>query len=206
MPLEVGDVIRVAMTGSAPQASVWQNVWHYVMTTGSGMLESAAVAEIKSNIEDSFLEIDSFLSNTYSWDTIDVWVRDKTLQVWNGIGSETLDSLDGLSALDPLPHGSAIVGLIVTDLLRRQGRTFLPGLEESTTEDGLFTVATLVGFGLYLADFVQLLSPAGGQLTWCTYNTEVGSDYEETESEYAGTVIINDIVGYQRRRKPLVGI
>jgi len=206
MPLDIGDVVRVAMTGTAPQAAVFQNVWHYVVTTGSAIGEAAIVAAIKANVEDSFLEIDSFLSDEYSWDSIDVWVRDKALQVWNGIGSAALTGLDGLSTSDPEPHGVAAVGLIVTDLLRRQGRTFVPGIGEGTTVDGLLTPTFLVGFALYLADFVEALTPVGGTLTWCTYNTEVGSDYEETFSEYAGTVILNDIVGYQRRRKPLVGI
>lgn len=201
-----GDVIRVALTGSAPQASVFQLVWHYENTAAGVATEANVINAIKADIESNFLDVDSVLSDTYSWDKIDCWRRDKLNQVWNGFGSATLSGLTGLSANDPEPHGVAAVGLIVTQLLRRQGRTFLPGIAETVTDDGLLTAGFLVAFALYLAGFVGPISVSAAQLTWCTYNTIPGSIYEETSSLYNGAVILNDIVGYQRRRKPLVGL
>lgn len=206
MTLQVGDVIRVATTGTAPQTSVFQNVWHYKMTAGAGCAENVFLAGVVAQYAQAWDEMDALISDQYQVNLIEAWTRDPALQTWNGIGQISAGPLVGLSIGDPEAHGVAIVGLIVTELARRQGRHFLPGVSDAQLDLGLWEAGCLVAFALYLAEFVQTLSLTGGTFTWCTYNDTPGSKYEESASLYDGTVIINEIAGYQRRRKPLVGI
>lgn len=206
MTLNQDDVVRVAMTMVGPQASIAQNVWHYVMTGGAGAAEGDFTDAVETNVNSMFLEIDSFLSNTWEWTFLEFWVRDAVNQVWNGIGTEVLSGLVGLAADSPIPHGAAAVGTVITELQRRQGRTFLAGPQRDSVDEGLFDASFVVAFILYLAEFVADITPTGGTFEWCTYNTTPGSIYEETPSVFAGVLNFNNIVGYQRRRKPGVGL
>ena len=89
---------------------------------------------------------------------------------------------------------------------RRQGRTFLPGWGQESVDLGLLDAAALVDFADFMADFVEIVIDGGKHLTMCTYNTDPGSTYYETSSISNGVVFANDVVGYQRRRKPNVGL
>lgn len=204
--MQVGDIIRVALTGYGPGNAVWQNVWHYAMTGGAGAAESVFLSGLVAKHADTWDEMDALISDEYGATIFDAWVRDPSLQVWNGIGQISAGPLAGLNVQDPEPHGVALVGLVVTELARRQGRHFLPGINEDQVDLGLLDAAGLTAFAFYMAEFVEDIVVTGGTFTWCTYNDTPGSDYEESESLYNGTVVINEIVGYQRRRKPLVGI
>lgn len=206
MTLNIGDVVRVALTGTGPQSAVFQNVWHYVMASGAGAAEADFTAAVETNVDLMFTEIDSFLSNLYEWTTLEFWVRDKVLQVWNGIGVENLSGLVGLVADSPIPHGAAAVGRLITSLQRRQGRTFTPGWQRDSVDEGLLDATATVAYLLFLAEFSNDISPVGGVFNWCTYNTTPGSPYEETSSAFANTLSFSNIIGYQRRRKPLVGL
>lgn len=206
MALSVGDVIRVAITGGTAAADVFQLVHHLKMTAGAGADEDLLMDTEAADYEDAFTEIEDFISDTYSFDTMDFWVRNPTTHEWDGLGTRVLTSLVGLSASDPVPQGVALVGLIVTEVLRRQGRTFLPGVREGDVNDGLATGTLLAAFALYLAKVVSKYTITGGTFKWCTYNTDPTSALYETASLYNGTIILNDVVGYQRRRKPGVGI
>lgn len=206
MTLNTGDVVRVALTGNAPQTSIYQNVWHYEMTSGAGAAEGDFTDAVETNYIAAWANVAAFLHSSYSAVSLEFWVRDPVVHVWNGIGFEGLSGLVGASAADPMPHGAAIVGRPVTQLLRRQGRTFLPGMNETQVDLGLLDAAGITAFILYMADFTDPISPTGGVFTWCTYNTDITSPYYETSSLYDGTIAFSSIVGYQRRRKPLVGI
>jgi hypothetical protein len=99
-----------------------------------------------------------------------------------------------------------MLGFYVTNLLRRTGRTFIAGLAENETVDGLIIAGAIVQMLSYMDKFTDTLTPTGGSLKLCTYNTEPGSPYYETKSDYAGSYGADTVLAYQRRRKPFVGI
>lgn len=206
MALEIDDIVRIALTGTGAQATIWQNVWHYKMTAGAGVDEAAFLTAVAANVDTTFLNIDQLLSDEYSFDQIEGWKYNFSTSKWNGIGTNNFADKVGLSASDPVAHGVAAVGRFVTQVARRQGRTFLPGLIEGAIDDGLLDATTLAAFALYMADFTNNVLAGGGTFKLCTFNTDAQSIYFETSAVYVGPEIISAIPGYQRRRKPLVGI
>lgn len=201
-----GDTIRVAITGSAPLASVWQQVWHRFHAGSSDVTEQNLINALGIAITFADDEIDGLRHDGYSIDEITAWKWDTINDEWDGIGTDVLVGLSGESATDPLPHGAAAVGRYVTAALRRQGRHFIPGLHEGTAVDGQFTAGSLTTIADYLAEWAKSLTVTGESFFLCTYNTDPLSPLYKTRSTFAGTVIANGIIGYQRRRKPLVGL
>lgn len=206
MPLEIGDVVRIALTGWSPQASVWQNVWHMLMTTGASVLVSDLIDAVGANVALMHAEVDQVWSDQFSMQELEFWQYNFGTSKWNGVGVFDLGGLDGLHATDPMAHGVSAVGRYVNTVARRQGRTFLPGLIQTSIDAGLFDSAVIVAFALYMAEFTNVLSPTGGNFNLCTFNTDLESVYYETPSVYVGPAIVSLIPGYQRRRKPLVGL
>jgi hypothetical protein len=82
------------------------------------------------------------------------------------------------------------------------GRKFIPGFAESGIEDNNWGSGTLVSLALYAVEWAS---------TWVDPNdvTLVIGVYSNTKNTFAasnGVEVVNGIAGYQRRRKPGVGI
>lgn len=206
MTLALDDVVRVALTGVAPLASVFQNVWHYKVITGGPIDEDAALAAIQAQYVLAFAEISGAIAQDYEFENWEMWVRDVPNHQWDGVAALVVAPVAGTGVGDAIPHGAAMVGRVVTEEFRRQGRTFVPGPLDTNVTNGQLVGATLVDFSDFMLEFADDIAPVGGTMRWCTYNVEATSPHYETASLAAGTVIANSIVGYQRRRKPLVGI
>jgi hypothetical protein len=181
-------------------------VWHYKATGGAGIDEDLVLAAIAANYAVAFANVQAEISPDYGWNLFQMWKRNVALGRWDGVASLPVASVFGTGAGDNIAHGVAAVGRIITDLARRQGRTFLPGLEDTNVVDGLLTAGMALLFLDYLADFAADVAGSGFFGSWITYNTDPLSPFFETAAIAAGGVIANLIVGYQRRRKPLVGL
>jgi len=206
MTVDVGDILRVAVTGTSPQASVFQNVWHYSATSGTGGNPDVVLAGLAAQHAIAWADMGARISDEYTWTLYEMWKRDIINQRWDGISVLDVSDFAGSSVNDPVAHGVAAVGRVVTNSFRRQGRHFLPGVTELQIVDGLFQAAALTDMADYMSDFAETEIAGGITLDWCTYNTTPGSPVFQTESLATNTVIANEIPGYQRRRKPLVGI
>lgn len=204
--ISIGDILRVAVTGTSPGAGVFQNVWHLEMATGADPDPGLVLAAISDNWELAFAEIDARVAGDYSWDLFELWQRDTINQRWDGVAVEDIVNVGGGSVNDPHPHGVAALGRVITDSFRRQGRHFMPGLTDEQFEVGLLVSAALVDLADYMVQFAEGITADGSTFGWVTYNTEPTSVLFQTASRYVGAVIANNIAAYQRRRKPLVGI
>lgn len=206
MTLEQDDVVRIALTGVSPLTQVFQHVFHLQRTNAGSMDEDDALAGVAAKWAVAFGEVIAVISDTYSWVEWEMWKRDATAHEWNGISSLATPTVDGDLAGDPIPHGAAAVGRYATQVLRRQGKTFLPGWGQESIDLGLLDAAALVDFADFMAEFVEDHVDGGLILQKCTYNTDPTSSFYETASLVNGVVFANDVVGYQRRRKPNVGL
>lgn len=204
--LELNDVVRVVLTGAGPQTTVWQLVWHYIVTGGGGIDPVLALAAAVAAYGFAYANIQGDVADEWSWNEFDMLQWDFAASRWDGIANQTVPAVSGANVADTLPHGNAGMVRISTALPRRQGRSFLPGLTQNAEVDGLWTAAVLVNLLLYAADFDVPIAPAGGTMTWCTFNTDPLSVFFETASLAIQDVVANEIVAYQRRRKPLVGL
>lgn len=206
MTIDVGDVIQLVMTWDTPLASVAQNVWHMQMVSGAGADEADILAAVETQLQVAFTDIDGFIADDFEAVTLEGFVRDVALHQWDGFGAEVLSSMIGLSTGDYEPHGVAAVCRWFTESLRRQGRIFLPGLVETAIVGGVISASPEADLALFMADFMTDISVTGGLLTLCTYNVEPLSALYESASLAIGVAVINSLPGYQRRRKPGVGL
>ena len=204
--LTVGDIVQVVQTWDTPLSSVAQNVWHLEMVSGAGADSSLLLPAILTQQQVAFADITLAVDDHFEVVQHDLLLYDFAVHRFNGLHSQAASSMVGTGTGDYSPHGVAAVGRIVTEIPRRQGRTFIPGLADTAIFDGVLVAAIEVDLADYLADFIVDISVTGGLFTWCTFNQEPLSIYYETSSLTIGSVIANSLPGYQRRRKPGVGL
>lgn len=206
MTFNIGDIAQVVQTWDAPLASVAQNVWHLKMVSGAGAEPSDLLADILTQQQVAFADIEDEISGFFEVILLELLQYNFVTHRFEGVGSLAATGIVGQSAIDYLPHGVAAVGRIVTEVAKRQGRTFVPGLTDSVVVGGLLSSGAEASLAAYLLDFQTDVAPTGGLFTWCTFNIEPLSALYETASLTSGSVIANALPGYQRRRKPLVGL
>lgn len=200
------DVMRVVAEWDAPQGTVAQLVWHYVVKTGSGVQSLTLLDAILTNLQVAWADIEDVVSDLYTGATISWSKWDFTLNRFDGLDVAPLTNADGVSIADPVPHGAAGLVKIFTEVARRQARKYVHGLIDTVIVAGSVTAPVLVN----LADFAGVLDTdiiAGGiTLGFCTFNVDATSPLFETHSLAIGAVQAEAVVAYQRRRRPGTGI
>jgi len=204
--ITTGDVVEVIQTWDTPLASVAQNVWHLEMVSGAGGDTDDILAAVLTQQQVAFALLDDSISNQFEAVLLDLRLWDFTLNRFDGVDSLAMSSMVGLSASDYEPHGVAILGRILVESSRRQGRTFIPGVIDPAIAAGVLTAATEAALAAYLAVFDTDISITGALLSWCTFNTEPLSPVFETTSVAIQTVIANSLPSYLGKRKPGVGL
>lgn len=204
--LNVGDVLEVVQTWDTPLVSVAQNVWHLLMASGAGADSDDVLAAVLTQQQVAFAEVADGISDEFEAVLLELRKWDFALNRFDGVGSLAMSSMVGLSAADYLPHGVAALGRIVTETARRQGRTFVPGMDDNKVVNGILT-ATFEGSMVdYLAIFDTDIGVTGGLFNWCTFNVNALSPLFETTSVAIQTVIANSLPSYLGKRKPGVGL
>lgn len=204
--LTIGDIIEVVLTWDTPLASVAQNVWHYKMVSGAGADSDDLVAAVLTQQQVAFAEIDSVINDEFEGVLLEFRLYDFGLSRFDGIGSVAGSALVGLSAVDYEPHGVAALGRVRTVASRRQGRTFIPGLDHANIDSGVLLPAAEAAMLAYLEIWDTDISITGGVFSWCTFNVEPLSPVFETASLAAQVVIANSLPSYLTKRKPGVGL
>ena len=204
--LIVGDVLEIIQTWDTPLASVAQNVWHLKMVSGAGADSDDVLAAVLTQQQVAFADIDDRIAEEFEVVLLEARKWDFTLNRFDGVGSLAVTLMVGTSVVDYEPHGVAALGRILTETARRQGRTFLPGLQEDQIFDGILLPAFETAFLLYLAAFDTDISVTGGLLSWCTFNIDPLSAVFETASLAIQTVVANSLPSYLSKRKPGVGL
>lgn len=204
--LAIGDVIQAVLTWDTPLASVAQNVWHYQMVSGAGADSDDLLPAILTQQQVAFALIDAEISNQFEGTLLEIRKYDFVLSRFDGVGSVAGSSLVGLSVVDFEPHGVAALGRVRTVASRRQGRTFIPGLDEDAIIGGVLSVAAEAALAGFLATWDTNISITGGLFSWCTFNVDPLSPVFETASLAAQVVIANSLPSYLSKRKPGVGL
>lgn len=202
----INDIAQVVMTWDTPLVSVAQNVWHLKMVSGAGADSADILAAILTQQQVAFAFIDQDIADEFEAVLLELRQWDFTLNRFDGVGTLAMTLMKGLSISDYEPHGVAALGRIITETARRQGGTFVPGMDETVVGNGVLLPAFEALFASYLATFDTDISVTGGVLSWCTFNSEPLSPLFETASIAAQTVIANSLPSYLGKRKPGVGL
>jgi len=204
--LNIGDVVEIIMTWDTPTVSVAQNVWHYIMVSGAGADSDDLLAGVLTNQQVAFAAIDARVSNQYEAVLLEARVWDFVNDRFDGVGTLAATGLLGTDIQDPQVNQVAALGRIVTEVARRQGRTFVPGFSELQVTLGLLISAAEAALAAYLALWDTDISITGGLFNWCTFNVAPLSPLFETASKASGTVIANSIPSTLGKRKVGVGL
>lgn len=201
MAIVAGDVLRATATTVMPDGVSAQNIWHFVANAGVSATEASVVGAIAARIDAAMANLNSIVDADCSVGAIEVSKRNPTTGDWDAIGTGTFSTYNPSAAGDMLPHGCAAIVRFTTLGKGEQGRKFIAGLTEAQQVDsnlGAGAVTALINFG---AAAIISDSVSGGTISpgwWSEVNTAF--------RPYASVFVINAILGYQRRRKPGVGI
>lgn len=204
--INVGDIVQVIQTWDAPLSSVAQNVWHLKMVSGAGADSADILAAILAQQQVGFAEVEDFVADDFNVESFELRLWDAVLNRFDGVGVLASSNVGGVSIADYEPHGVAMLGRIITETARRQGRTFVPGAAETSIVAGVLTGTVETALAAYLAIFDTDISVTGGLLSWCTFNTDPLSPVFETASLAIQSVIANSLPSYIGKRKPGVGL
>ncbi len=203
MAVADGAILRIVASLLMPENVIAQNVFYAVFTdNGTSDDEDDVVDDLATWIEDMYTTLAGQVADEVSVTGIKVYNYDVIDDDWDEVGDAVI-TFTFTSGSDMLVHGVALVVHAKTTDPDVQAAKFIAGLSEPTTVDGLFTAAVLAD----VVDFaVDWTTPFVGAITGALFGPGVWSVANQNFFLFSGTEVINAIPGYQRRRKPGVGI
>lgn len=203
MAVPDGAVLRLVTAFLMPDAVIAQMVFNAVFAdTGVSDDELDVVDDLVDWAEAMLTHLITRLVPEISTTDIKVYIYDALDDDWDEVGSDTW-SVTFTNASEMLPHGIAAVVHAKTIDPDVQGTKFVPGLGEATQDESDLSAGILGD----LADFAdEWVTPFVGLATGGDFAPVVWSVVATTPKLMSGDIVVNGQVGYQRRRKPGVGI
>lgn len=200
MSIDAGDLFRIAQHITMPEQVDAYNVLGVRCESGTcteaEFLTAAAtwVTGLYANLQGVIhnqVDLAEGTLNQVVW-SVDAWVVDRLI-------GTILPSFTPTDANDMLPHAVAGVISFPTDIPRKFGRVFIPGLSEVQQADSLL----VSGAATALANFATALRTAftAGSASFLYRVLGQGGLFDDTTG-----FSVNGLVGSQRKRKPGVGI
>lgn len=203
MSVEAGTILRVVAELIAPQSSVMQNVFYTKFDDTGGSNENQDVVDDCVDWVDALYltlvdEINASVIpgevKVYLWDTIGL--------DWDELGSGSMGT-SFTNADQMLPHGVAAIVSARTFNPDVTGRKFFGGFAEDQQSQSILDAAAVIALAFTASAWIE---PFTGLATGSVFKPGVWSVVDVAFRQFVETVIINALMGYQRRRKPGVGI
>lgn len=206
MAIGINDILRLALYLEIPNGVTGNLVHHYLATAGSGGDAETILGALSTNIEIGLNNMAAYMADGYGTFGAVLWKWDTILKQWDGVGSESTSDWNPVTGGDAMPQTTALQLDFFTNVPRRQGRKYIPGMTEAAQADGTIVAGLVTAATLCALDFVDSVISDGITLVPGVFNTDVESDYYETFEDFNGSIGIETFVSTQRRRKPGVGI
>ncbi len=202
MPIVTDDELKVVVTLGMPGLTVAQNVY-YARYDGLGDVNEATTTnDMKLWSDDMYANMLATLADTVTIEEVTVF-RKVTADplVFEQIGTEASTQV-GTSTDQCLPNGVAMVMRVGTVALRSIARKYIPGINEGSSDITTWSAAALAAGASFLFDWLAGPATQAGR----DYTVGIVSTKDGLFKTFKGTGILSAIPGYQRRRKPGVGI
>lgn len=201
MTVVSSNIVRATVNMLMPDSSTHQNVFFYRAGSGVNDTDSNVIAAIETSLGTAYADIDAMLNTNNLFGDVEVALSTNGGATFFDIGSQPMSIPNPVDTTDMSPHGVAAVIRFGGEGTGRQGRKFIGGISEDW-----FTRSTIITLGVSnLALFATLLNNdiavAGGDLEFGWLRRTPLSFIK-----HSGVVTVNTTVGYQRRRKPGVGV
>lgn len=202
MTVVQNDELKVVVSIGMPGTTIAQNVF-YARYTALTEPTDAVVAN------DMLLWVDEMYENLDGQMGPDVFINEVITYkkitavplVFQQIGSEESTEV-GTSATETLPNGVAMVMRIGTVALRSIARKYIAGLSEENVLTVSWSSTALVQGALFLIDWIAGPPTQSGR----TYEAGIVSAKDGLFKTFLSIGTLSIIPGYQRRRKPGVGV
>lgn len=195
------NIYRVRINWSLPQAVEAQSVYTFKCTSAGGGDTEDWLADFITNQETAWAAIEDYVTDEVESTTTELAELDPVTDEWNTIEVLNSSTLVGAAAIgDMLPHGNSPIVRFFTAVAKRQAKKFLVGFLESTCSDSILTVAVEAALAVWAVLVDNSITEGGNTLVAGVYNDTLGF------KGLSQTAEVNTITGYQRRRKPGVGI
>lgn len=203
MAISSGTILKVVVSMLLPDSVIAQNIFYSVVTDLLTSDEEVdVVTDIVTWIESLYATINTFIVDDVNASDVKVYEYDAIDDDWDEVGTDVW--ADGFSSEDDMfPHGVAIVCHARTTDPDTQATKFLAGLQELAALDSDLVGATVTAVGNFCDIWV---APFVGTETGGTFVTGVWSTADTVFKLFSGAFVVNGVLGYQRRRKPGVGI
>lgn len=203
MSIVDGTVLRVVASMLFPDSVIAQNIFHLVATDLAGGNDAEdVVADMEEYIDEIYANLVSQMADSITAGEIKVYEYDPVDDDFDEVGTGA-GSFSPTSTGEMLPHGVALVQNFFTIDPDVTGRKYWGGLTESAQDEGTWSSTPLNAAIAAAADIVAtFISTALSN----EYAPVVWSPTGTVAKPYSGTVTTNAICGYQRRRKPGVGV
>jgi len=203
MAVADGTILRIVASFLFPESVIAQNVFYAVFAdTGTSDDEQDVIDDLAEWIEDAYTLLDGWIDSSVALTDIKVYNYDSGDGDWDELGDASI-GLSFSGATDMLPHGVAYLLHAKSLDPDVQGGKFVGGFTEGAQVDGLWISAVNTVMGTFGAAWV---TPFVGTITGADFAPGVWSVAQTNFRLFSGTLNLNAVPAYQRRRKPGVGI
>lgn len=202
MAVADGTVLRIVGQLLFPDDVIAQNVFNLVFAdTGGSNDDEDVISDCVDWLEGMFGNITALIDEDVDTDEIFVYFYDFVDDDWDELGASTWD-VTFSAAAGMLPHGVAAVILGRTIDPDVSGKKYIGGMQETFVDDSTLGTSMINAMALLAADWI---TPFVGSATGADFAPVVWSP-TRTNAYLLRSASVNAIAGYQRRRKPGVGI
>lgn len=203
MAVPDGAILRVVASFLFPESVIAQNVFYAVFAdTGGSDDEDDVVSDLVDWLESAYTEIITAISDEVDTDQVQVYIYDSSDDDWDEVGSAPWSVAFNNSA-DMMPHGCALIAHCQTSDPDVRGTKYIGGPGDGAADASALS-APIIALMVSFAD--EWVAPFVGAATGGDFGPGIWSPTQTNFMLANGTISINGDVGYQRRRKPGVGI
>lgn len=201
MTVDNGDLLRAVVRIDLPDQVESQGVFHWQFVGASGQTDVNVTADIRAQIQTIYNNLTAFMDASLSFGLMTIYEVTGLGVVVRTVGEDTpVVTPAGLGQI--LPHGTAAMIRSLTDIPKVDARKYIPGFMEEDTDDG-FLQAGVVAALLTAAN--QAYRTFTGATTGEDYDPGVISSKQSAFVPTNTTQVVDNLIDYQRRRKPGVG-
>lgn len=203
MSVADGTILRIVAQFLLPESVIAQNIFYAVFNdTGGSNNDQDVVDDVTDWVDDMYTNILAFISDTMTLQLVRVYVRDIPGNDWDELATGTPTAV--FADVDTIvPHGVAALVHAFTSDPDVRGSKYIPGSADVEQTASSLSGGFLTALLAYCADWVTAFV---GAATGGDFDPGVWSPTQVDFFPMVDHFIVNGSVGYQRRRKPGVGI
>ena len=203
MAVADNSVLRVVVSLLLPESVIAQNIY-YVFFDGNGASddEDDVLSDVVDWVEAIYTEFDDHIDASVALTGLKLYIYDSVDDDWDAVGDALLaDTFAGVG--DITAHGVALLMHAKTTNPDVQAGKFFGGLVKQSMLDGVWQAGSLAAAVLAAVEWSTAFV---GAATGSDFGPGVWSTAKNSFFHFSGVEVINAYPGYQRRRKPGVGI